>query len=121
MSRVVGSIATGSSLTVDMPVGGNEWLTVIGVVGTAASPAALAGDVAVTVQPFLQDASTGAPDNSTLSDLVLAPIDTVAAVFANNRAQTLSRFRVAGLTRVRIFVKNNNAATKPVEADLNLG
>jgi hypothetical protein len=47
--------------------------------------------------------------------------DTGVAVLANSRAQQIVRFRVAGIRKVRIFVKNNNAATKPVEADYHLG
>jgi hypothetical protein len=120
MARAVSTgIATGASLTEDVALGGVEWLTVIGVVGNAASAAGASGDVGITVQPYLEDAvGTATP---TLADVLVPATDTGVAVLANSRAQQIVRFRVAGIRKVRIFVKNNNAATKPVEADYHLG
>lgn len=114
------SIAAGSSLTQDVFTGGSETLTVIGVVGNAANAAGAAGDVVISVQPFLDDA-VRQDQTPTLADVLLPSIETGVAVLANSRAQQLVRFRVSGINRVRIFIKNNNAAAKPVEADFGLG
>lgn len=111
------SVAAGSTLNQDVYTGASEWLTVIGIVGTAANAAGAAADVSVAVQPYLDDAGDTNTPGPTLAPLPLGAVDTVAAVLSSSRAWTLSRFRVAGLRKVQIQVKNANAAAKPVEID----
>jgi len=120
MARVSNSsVAAGTALTQDIQLGGSEWLAVVGVVGNAANAATAAGDVIIWAQPYLDDAVNN--NLPTLADITMFPDATNVAVLANSRAQHLVRFRVAGLRKVRIFVKNNNAAAKPVEANYDLG
>jgi hypothetical protein len=125
-SSGVAGVATTATLNQDVFVGGTEYLTVIGVVGSVANAAGAAGDVSVQVFPYLDDLQSDliSPTNGTLESLTALPltaVDTVAAVLAGSRAQILSRYRVTGIRRVQIQVKNNNVATKPVEIDFNTG
>jgi hypothetical protein len=103
-------IAAGASLTQDVNVGGSELLTVTGLVGSAASAAGAAGDVVVTVQPYMDDEKSDA-SGGTLSDALVPALETGAAVLASSKAQQVVRFRVAGFRKVRINVKNNNAGS----------
>lgn len=101
--------AAGGTLTQDVYTGASEWLLVIGILGPTA---AAAGDVSVSVQPYLDDHGDTNNPGPTLSDIPLGTdASSVAAVLANNKAQVLSRFRVAGLRKVRVTLKNNNATT----------
>lgn len=121
MARVTSSsVAAGATLNQDVQLGGNEWLTVIAVVGTSGNAAGAAGDVSVNVLPYLDDAAPGS-STGTLSPLTLGTADTVAATLSSSRAYILARYRVAGLRRVQIQAKNNNAGAKPVEINFDLG
>jgi len=118
------SVATGATLNQDLDTGASEWLTVIAIVGTAASAAGAAGDVSVSVLPYLDDAVSGVPGAArTLAPLPLPTVadGTVAAVLSAPRAYVMARYHVAGLQKVQIQAKNNNAASKPVEVDYATG
>jgi hypothetical protein len=113
-------IAAGASLTQVVAVGGSEFLTVLGVVGAAGNAASASGDVVVSVQPFMDDEKSDS-SGGTLSDALIPALETGTAVLANNAAQQFMRFRVTGLRKVQISVKNNNVAAKPVIANFDLG
>jgi hypothetical protein len=113
-------IAAGASLTQVVAVGGSEFLTVLGVVGSAANAAGASGDVTISVQPFMDDEKADA-SGGTLSDALIPALETGTAVLANSMAQQFMRFRVSGLRKVQISVKNNNVAAKPVIANFDLG
>jgi hypothetical protein len=106
-------VATGASLTQDVAVGGSETLTVVGVVGSVANAAGASTDVVISVQPYHDDEKSDS-SAGTLADVLIPAIETGTAVLANSAAQQFARFRVSGLRKVRISVKNNNAASKPV-------
>jgi hypothetical protein len=106
-------------LNQDVQLGGSEFLTITAVVGTAASAATAAGDVVLTVAPYLDDATPAAPVGS-VSPLPLPTLESAAAVLVASRAYVFARYRVAGINRVQIQVKNNNAAAKPVEANFDI-
>jgi hypothetical protein len=112
------SVATGATLNQDVVVGGSEWLSVIGIIGTAANAAGVAGDVSIAVLPYLDH-----DVNPTLvpATLGLPTTDSAAAVLASSRAWVFARYRVAGIRKVQIRVMNNNVASKPAEADFSLG
>lgn len=113
-------IAAAGSLTQDVALGGSEFLTVIGVVGSAGNAAGASGDVVISVQPYLDDEKSDS-SGGTLADVLLPALETGTAVLANSAAQQFMRFRVSGLRKVRINVKNNNIAAKPVIANFDLG
>ena len=124
MARTVsaGNLANGVALVQDVELAGSEWLSVIGVVGTAATPATAAGDVIVTVRAFLDDSKDAAnPQNATIVPINLA-VDAVsiANTLVSSRAYLGNRYRVAGLRRVRIAVTNNNVAAMPVEVTFDI-
>lgn len=111
-----GTIAAGGTLTQDVVLGGSQFLTVIGIIGPTATGAA---DVSVQVFPFLDDPN-GAGVEQTVTDLPLPTVDSVAAVLANNKAQILARYRVSGIRRVRIALKNNNVGALAGEIDFGI-
>lgn len=122
MARVANAtVLTTATLNQDVAVGGTEWLTVIAIVGTAAAAAGAAGDVSVSVLPYLDDQVAGTGPSLVPTTLALPTTESVAAVLAASRAYVFIRVRVAGLSRVQIQAKNNNAATKPVEINFGLG
>jgi hypothetical protein len=103
----------GGTGTQDVTTGGSEFLTVIGVIGPTATALA---DVGVTVQPYLDD-----KDSPTLSDALVPAVETGTGILANNKAQIVMRWRVSGIRKVRIFLKNNNVGALPGEIDFDLG
>lgn len=113
-------IAAGASLTQDVQLGGTEFLTVTALVGSAGNAAGAAGDVSVTVSPYLDDATPATPLGS-VSPLPLPVLESAAAVLVASRAVIFARYRVSGISRVQIAVKNNNVAAKPAEANFDLG
>jgi hypothetical protein len=122
MARAVNAaVLTTASLTQDVVTAGKEWLAVTGIVGTAGSPAGAAGDVSMVVLAYMDDATPAAPLGTLVPVTVPLPAtDSIAAVLASSRAWIFQRIRVAGIRMVQIQVKNNNAATKPVEANFDL-
>lgn len=119
-SAVGADIAAGASLTQDVAVGGSEFLTVLGIVGSATNAAGASGDVVISVQPFMDDEKSDAT-GGTLSDAVMPALESGTAVLANSMAQQIVRYRVTGFRKVRISIKNNNAAAKPAIAIFDLG
>lgn len=111
-----GTIGAGATLTQDVVVGGSQFLTVIGIIGPTATAA---GDVSVQVFPFLDDPN-GAGLEQTVTDLPLPTVDAVAAILASSKAQILGRYRVSGIRRVRISLKNNNVGALPGEIDFGI-
>jgi len=110
--------AAGGTMTQDVVVGGSEFLTVIGTLGPTA---AAAGDVSISVQPYL-DNPNGADQGQTLSDATVPALETGTAVLANSKAQQVVRFRVSGMRKVQVVLKNNNATTAlPGRVDFDLG
>jgi hypothetical protein len=99
--------AAGGTMTQDVATGGYEFLTVIGTLGPTA---AATGDISLSVQPFL-DNPDGNDQNQTLADVLVPALETGTAVLANNKAQQIVRYRVAGIRKVRIVLKNANAST----------
>ena len=118
------SINASATLNADLDTGASEWLTVIAVLGNAGNAAGAAGDISVSVLPYLDDAISGAQGATrTLAPLPLPTVadGVVAAVLSAPRAYVMARYHVAGLSKVQIQAKNNNIAAKPVEIDYNLG
>lgn len=121
MARVTSaSVAPSGTLTQDVATGGSEFLTVTALVGTVAAAAGAAGDVTLTVSPYLDDATPAVPTGS-VSALPLPSVESAAAVLVASRAVVFARYRVSGINRVQIAVKNNNVAAKPAEANFDLG
>jgi|SRR5215471_4364220 len=98
------TLATAASQTIDVEVAGVARLTVLGDLTGAAI-----GDLAVTVQPYFGD-------NVTLEGVVLSPMYTPPAnVLSGGHVSSYAEYDVTGLGRVRIFAKNNNAATQALK------
>lgn len=124
------SIAAGQTLNFDVSTEGMEDLTIIGDIGPTATAA---GDVAVTVQPYLSDyqdaawrSGSGTTDglqaDPALADVGLDLVPTtiypgVAAYLAGGHARVMVRMRVVGFGMVRITLKNNNVAALPGRID----
>jgi len=106
--------AAGGTMTQDVHVAGEDFLTVIAQIGPTATAA---GDVSVTVTPFLADLEstdhgggpTLAPAAMVLTQDTTAP--GIAAALAAGVASVMVRVRVTGIDKVRITLKNNNATT----------
>lgn len=130
--KQVASLAAAATTTQDVVVGGSEYLTVIALIGPTATAL---GDAILTVQPYRDDkpdpttypgsvgpsSGTSTGSGPTLAPISLPALDTVANVLVGNIAYAFSRFRVAGLHRVQIQLKNNNVAALPAEIDFDLG
>lgn len=113
------SVAAGGLLTQDVGVGGIEYLTVLAQVGNAGSAAGAAADASVAVQQYVD---SGNPDGlPVLAPINLPTLESTAAVLVGSTAYVWARYRVAGINKVQIQAKNNNAAAKPVEIDFDLG
>lgn len=116
--------AAGGVLNFDVSTEGLEDLTVIGDLGPGATAA---GDVVVTVQPYLSDyqdaawrsgsgTNDGAQTDPALADVGLDLVPTtiypgVSAYLSGGHARVMVRMRVVGFSVVRITLKNNNATT----------
>jgi|SRR5215471_6769491 len=99
--RVTGqSVLTGQSSVVDVETSGSSRLTVQGDLTGAAI-----GDLAITVQPYLED-------NITLSNVVLTPVQAPANVLGGGHVSSYAEYDITGLGRCRILAKNNNAGTQ---------
>jgi hypothetical protein len=118
--KVSASVNAGATLTQDVAVGGSEFLVVTGRVGNAGSAATAAGDVVISVQPYMDDEKSDS-SGGTLSDALAPALETGTAVLANSTAQQVVRYRVSGWRKVQVVVKNNNAAAKPVTIDFGIG
>lgn len=130
--NAVASQGAGTTATQDVNVGGSEFLTILALVGPTATAA---GDVVLGVQPYRQDKedpttypgstgpSTGTNQGSgpTIAPINLPTLETSAAVLVGGVAYVWSRYRVAGMHRVQIQVKNNNIAALPLEFNYDLG
>lgn len=132
MANKTASQATGTTLLQDVNVSGVEFLTILALAGPTATAA---GDITLVVQPYRDDkadattypGSTGPSSGTstsagpTLAPIALPTLESTAAVLVSNIAYVFARYRVAGLHRVQIQAKNNNAGTLPVEIDFDLG
>ena len=132
MALTKASQTTGTTLTQDVAVGGSEYLSVLALAGPTAGAA---GDITLAVQPYRDDkpdpvtypGATGPSSGTTmgagptLAPISLPTLDSAAAVLVSGVAYVWARYRVAGLHRVQIQAKNNNAGTLPVEIDYDLG
>lgn len=94
------SLTTGLTTTYDVEVSNSDWLVIQGDLTATA-----AADLAITVQPF-------EADGLTLSSVVLAATLAPANVLNGGHAYQYAKYDVVGIGRVRIFWKNNNAATQ---------
>lgn len=124
------SIAASGTLNFDVSTEGLEDLTVIGQIGPTATAA---GDVAVTVQPYLSDyqdsawrsgsgTNDGPQTDPALADVGLDLVPTtiypgVSAYLSGGVARVMVRIRVVGFAAVRITLKNNNVAALPGRID----
>lgn len=132
MAIKTGSQATGTTLTQDVNVSGVEFLTILALAGPTATAA---GDITLVVQPYRDDkpdpvtypgatgpsSGTNTGAGPTLAPIALPTLEASAAVLVANVAYVWARYRVAGMHRVQIQAKNNNAGTLPVEIDFDLG
>ena len=106
--------AAGGTLVQDVRVEGEDQLTVIADLGPTATAA---GDVNLTIQPFLTDLeATDHNGGPQLADAGLDLVQTtiypgVAAYLASGHARVMVRVQVSGFDKVRIVLKNNNATT----------
>lgn len=112
------SVAAGTALSQDVNVGGTEFLTVVVQVGSAGSPATAAGDASLAVQPYVDPA---APGPQVVTPVNLPTLESTAAALSSNVARLFARYRVSGLSKVRMQATNNNIAALPVEIDFDLG
>ena len=108
------TVASGALFTHDLPIGGVEWLTIIGAVLAAGA----AADVSTNVVPYTDDADASP---GLLTGLLLPVDSTAAAVLTNGVAYIMNRYKVSGIRKVQIQVKNNNVAAKSVELDYFTG
>ena len=101
------SLATGTTYNMDATVGGEDLLNVMADL----SGAGAAGDVTVQVFPY-------GPDGVTLLTTPLPAVSGVgfAGTLNGGHACLSQQYAVQGIDRVQIQVKNNNAATKTVNA-----
>jgi hypothetical protein len=114
------SVGTGATLNQDVEIGGAEYLNVIGITGTAANAASANGDISIVVLPYMDDAVGSGLPTLGPTTLNLPVLDVGPNVLVSSRAWIQSRFRVAGIQRVQIQAKNNNAGAKPVEINFGI-
>jgi hypothetical protein len=108
--------AAGGTLTQEVYVAGEDFLTVIGSLGPTA---AAAGDVSVKIVPYLSFlASTDHGGEGTVADAGLALVqstnDPGVAAYLNatdHLARVMVRVRVTGFEKVSLVLTNNNATT----------
>lgn len=103
-----GNIAATASDSAVQSVKGSEWLTVIGKLGSAGTPAGAVTDINVFVNPYLEDDSQ--PTNIAGVGLSADATTTSAAVVAGVIWQ-VRRFRLGGVQKVKISLQNANAST----------
>lgn len=103
----VATIGAGNAATADLDVAGYKYLTVLGRIGNATTPAAASGDLAVSICPYEDDGVTMFPP---AVQATLAADTTIrAASFTAPYAYIALRFLVAGLDKVLTKIQNNNA------------
>jgi len=101
------SLTTGQTVTMDIPCGGTDFVTVeADMTGTAI------GDLGITVTPYAGDSVTlmGAPLQPVLNVGTTAAAATV--VLAGGHCYQVVEYNVQGIDKVRLSCKNNNAATQ---------
>lgn len=117
MALTSASISAGGSINQDQSVKGSEWLTIIGQVGSAGTPATAAGDANPFVKFFLEDGTTVLAGSGT----AMPTDDTTTASLTNGVAVKVSRYRLKGIAKVRISLQNNNVAALPGQLDYFIG
>jgi hypothetical protein len=93
------SLATGASYTQDVNVGGWDDLSIAAIMTGAAN-----GDLVVSVFPIFPDGTVGA--------VSITPLQSTGPTYAAPNVQYTGNYDVSGYQKVRISVKNNNAATQ---------
>jgi hypothetical protein len=98
------AIGAGATVTMDVPCGGTDFVTVEADMTGAAN-----GDLAITVVPY-------EADGNTLMGQTLPPAGGVGYVptFAGGRVTAVQQYNVQGIDKVQVQFKNNNVGAQTI-------
>lgn len=97
-------INAGATITMDVPCGGTDFVTVEADMTGAAS-----GDLAITVIPYESDGNT-------LMGVTLPAVGGVgyAPTFGAGRVTAVQQYNVQGIDKVQVQLKNNNVGAQTI-------
>lgn len=103
--------AAGGAAQADLVTAGYQYLTVMARLGNATTPATAAADLAFSMQGFEDDDTTPFP-NPVSGPVTFNPDLALRAIsLTTNVAYIAQRYLLAGISKMRGYITNNNATT----------
>lgn len=103
--------AAGGAAQADLVTAGYQYLTVMARLGNATTPATAAADLALSMQGFEDDDTIPFPNPVAGPVTFNADVVLRAISLTGNVAYIAQRYLIAGISKMRGYITNNNATT----------